>query len=259
MPIATGKADGKGKTVGLLFDVTGRGDKSFNDGAAAGLDKAKEDFGITGNESTPTAATVATVPSASSMVGRGSALIVAVGFLWDTAVTPSATANPDQKYTIIDARVVDAAGDAAAQRALERVRRQGELVPRRRRRRLRQQDRQDRLHRRRRERPDQAFEAGFEAGAKAVNPTATVEVKYITQPPDFTGFNDPAKGKAIAEAMYDGGIDVVYPAAGGSGKGVFEAAKRPARRRRHLRHRRRLRPVPDGRPPTSSRTSSPRR
>ena len=67
------------------------------------------------------------------------------------------------------------------------------------------------------------FEAGFTAGAKPVNPDATVEVKYITQPPDFTGFNDPAKGKAIAKAMYDSGIDVVYAAAGGSGKGMFEA------------------------------------
>ena len=45
--------DGKGKSIGLLFDVTGRGDKSFNDAAAAGLDKAKTDFGITGQESTP--------------------------------------------------------------------------------------------------------------------------------------------------------------------------------------------------------------
>ena len=48
-------------------------------------------------------------------------------------------------------------------------------------------------------------------------------MKYITQPPDFTGFNDPAKGKAAAKAMYDSGIDVVYAAAGGSGKGMFEA------------------------------------
>ena len=69
------------------------------------------------------------------------------------------------------------------------------------------------------------FEAGFTAGAKAVNPDATVEVKYITQPPDITGFNDPAKGKAIGKAMYDSGIDIVYAAAGGSGKGLFEAAK----------------------------------
>ena len=68
------------------------------------------------------------------------------------------------------------------------------------------------------------FEAGFAAGAQHVNPDATVEVQYITQPPDFSGFNDPAKGKAIATSMYDSGIDVIYAAAGGSGDGLFEAA-----------------------------------
>ena len=47
---------------------------------------------------------------------------------------------------------------------------------------------------------------------------------YITQPPDFTGFNDPAKGKAIATQMIGEDVDVIYAAAGGSGKGVFTAA-----------------------------------
>ena len=44
--IETLEADGAGKSVGLLFDVTGRGDKSFNDSAAAAVDRAKADFGI---------------------------------------------------------------------------------------------------------------------------------------------------------------------------------------------------------------------
>ena len=56
----------------------------------------------------------------------------------------------------------------------------------------------------------QKFQAGFEAGAKAVNPKIKVEVKYLTQPPDFTGFNDPAKGKTTAAGMYDAGADIVY-------------------------------------------------
>ena len=42
--------------------------------------------------------------------------------------------------------------------------------------------------------------------------------------PDFSGFGDPAKGKTAAQGMYDGGADIVYHAAGGSGGGVFEAA-----------------------------------
>jgi basic membrane protein A len=69
------------------------------------------------------------------------------------------------------------------------------------------------------------FDAGYEAGAKAVNPKITVQKKYLTQPPDFGGFNDPAKGKTAAQGMIDAGADVIYHAAGGSGSGVFEAAK----------------------------------
>ena len=70
----------------------------------------------------------------------------------------------------------------------------------------------------------QKFQAGYEAGAKAVNPDITVDVTYLTQPPDFSGFGDPAKGKTAAQGMFDGGADIVYHAAGGSGGGVFEAA-----------------------------------
>ena len=69
------------------------------------------------------------------------------------------------------------------------------------------------------------FEAGYAAGAKAVKPDIKVQTKYLTQPPDFSGFGDPAKGKTAAEGMFQGGADVVYQAAGGSGGGVFEAAK----------------------------------
>jgi basic membrane protein A len=68
------------------------------------------------------------------------------------------------------------------------------------------------------------FEAGFVAGAKAAKPEVTVEVKYLSPEGDFSGFRDPAKGKTVAEGLYDGGADVVYHAAGGSGSGVFEAA-----------------------------------
>jgi len=70
----------------------------------------------------------------------------------------------------------------------------------------------------------QKFEAGFVAGVKATKKSATVDVKYVTEPPDFGGFNDPAKAKVIANGMIDAGADVIYAAAGGSGKGLFEAA-----------------------------------
>ena len=58
----------------------------------------------------------------------------------------------------------------------------------------------------------------------AVDPDITVDVTYLTQVPDFSGFGDPAKGKTAAQGMFDNGADIVYHAAGGSGGGVFEAA-----------------------------------
>ena len=60
---------------------------------------------------------------------------------------------------------------------------------------------------------------------KAVNPQMQGAGSVPDQAPDFNGFNDPAKGKMTAKGMYDAGADVVYHAAGGSGSGLFDAAK----------------------------------
>ncbi|QGQ95688.1 BMP family ABC transporter substrate-binding protein [Paenibacillus psychroresistens] len=63
------------------------------------------------------------------------------------------------------------------------------------------------------------FEAGFVAGVAAVNPDAKVSVNY-------TGaFDKPDLGKAAAKTLYDAGADIVFPAAGSTGNGVFNEAK----------------------------------
>jgi basic membrane protein A len=64
-----------------------------------------------------------------------------------------------------------------------------------------------------------AFAAGFTAGAKYVNPDCKVIINYVG------GWADPSKAKEIAISMYEQGADIVYQFAGGSGLGVFEAAK----------------------------------
>ena len=217
-PIATAEADGTGKTMGLLFDVTGRGDKSFNDGAAAGMDKAAEDFGIETDESEPTG----------DAVSAG-------------AYRRLRRQGPDRRCRLPVDRCHDRVGDGeprtalrhrrpdgshrAAQRAKHLLRRGARLVPR-----------WARLRPVRHRRASSASSAvSRSTSSRSSRPAsrrapststrdATVEVQYITQPPDFTGFTDPAKGKAIATAMYDSGIDVIYAAAGGSGSGLFEAA-----------------------------------
>ena len=63
------------------------------------------------------------------------------------------------------------------------------------------------------------FAAGFEAGAAYADKNVTVERKYVG------AWNDTSTGKELALALYDGGCDIVYAAAGGSGLGVFTAAQ----------------------------------
>ena len=65
------------------------------------------------------------------------------------------------------------------------------------------------------------FQVGYEAGAKAAKPDIKIDIQYISPEGDFSGFSDPAKGKIVAKGMYDGGADIVFQVAGGSGLGVF--------------------------------------
>lgn len=209
--------------VGMAYDVGGRGDQSFNDSAAAGLDKAKKEFGLDSQESEAEdgESESAREERLRTFADAGYNPIIAVGFAYSAAVGKVAAEYPDINFAIIDdsanEKVANVAslvfaeeqgsflvGAAAALKS-----KSGEVgfvggveTP-----------------------LIQKFQAGYEAGAKAVNPSIKVDVTYLTQAPDFSGFGDPAKGKTAAEGMFDGGADIVYHAAGGSGAGVFEAAK----------------------------------
>lgn len=63
------------------------------------------------------------------------------------------------------------------------------------------------------------FQVGYEAGAKYINPTIKTEAIFAED------FEDPAKGKEGATALYSRGADIVFQVAGKTGEGVFEAAK----------------------------------
>jgi basic membrane protein A len=208
--------------VGMAYDIGGRGDQSFNDAAAAGLDKAKADLGITAQEAEASQGETDAAKEArlNALASAGYNPIIAVGFAYSAAVAKVAKTLPDTHFAIID----DAAAVGPNIANLTFAEEQGSFlvgaaaglktqtgkvgfiggvdVPL--------------IHK---------FEAGFKAGVEAAKPGAKVQVKYLTQPPDFSGFGDPAKGKTAAAGMYDNGADIVYAAAGGSGGGVFEAAK----------------------------------
>jgi basic membrane protein A and related proteins len=67
------------------------------------------------------------------------------------------------------------------------------------------------------------FSCGFEQGAKYANPKAEVTINMTGTTP--TAWNDPARGAELAKSQFAAGVDVVFAAAGGTGMGVYQAAK----------------------------------
>ena len=221
---STAGGGGGGLKVGMAYDVGGRGDQSFNDAAAAGLDKAAKELGVTSKEASATngEAESARAERLKQLIDAGYTNIVAVGFAYAKAVGTVAKANPSVKFAIVDDASPDSTGAnienitfaeeqgsflvGAAAALKSKANHIGfiggvetDLIKK--------------------------FEAGYKAGAKAVTPNIVIDTKYLTQPPDFSGFGSVDKGKAAADGMYQAGADVVYHAAGGSGGGVFTAAK----------------------------------
>jgi len=207
--------------VGVAYDVGGRGDQSFSDSAAAGLDQAVEEFGINVDEADASDGEddAAREERLRLLAENGNNPVIAVGFVYATSLAVVAEEFPDTQFALIDSS--DATADnitnllfaeeqgsflvgviAALKSTTKNVGFVGGVqVP-----------------------LIEKFQAGFAAGVAAVDPAITVQVQYLTQPPDFSGFGDPAKGKTAAEGMYQNGADILYQAAGGSGGGVFEAA-----------------------------------
>jgi basic membrane protein A len=67
------------------------------------------------------------------------------------------------------------------------------------------------------------FQCGYEQGAKFVNPK--VETSANMTGTTGAAWNDPARGAELAKAQFARGVDVIFAAAGGTGMGVYQAAK----------------------------------
>ena len=216
--------DGDGPKVGLAYDVGGRGDQSFNDSAAAGLQKAVDDLDATCTEAEASDGEPesAREDRLRQLADAGHNPIIGVGFAYSASVDVVAPDYPEVSFGVIDGfdPTPDEANDnvaylgfaenegsflvgaaAALKTEADHIGFVGgvnnDLIKK--------------------------FQAGFEAGAQEVNPDIEIDVSYIEET-DLKGFNDPAGGKTAAAAMYEGGADVVYHASGGSGAGVFDAA-----------------------------------
>ncbi|MEV8070039.1 BMP family ABC transporter substrate-binding protein [Streptomyces sp. NPDC085995] len=210
---------GKGVKIGLAYDVGGRGDRSFNDSAARGADKAEKEFG--GSVKELTAKTSDTEADReqrlSDLADAGYNPIVAIGYAYAPSLTKVAAKYPKTTFGIVDSVVngknVDSitfteeqgsylAGVAAALKTKkDHVGFIGGVdVP-----------------------LIKKFEAGYVQGVKDTNPKIKVDTQYLSHGSDTSGFASPDKGKEAAQGMLDKGADVIYSAAGSSGNGAIEA------------------------------------
>jgi basic membrane protein A len=209
--------------VGLAFDTGGRGDGSFNDSAFRGASAAVEALGGELQEVSPNEDGSDRAELLANLAEQGFNPVIAVGFAYDDVIGEVAADFPDVTFAQVDGSVdvPEFKGDnvtgllfaeeqgsflagvaAALKSETGRIGFVGGVdVP-----------------------LIQKFQAGYEAGARAVDPNITIDSQYISPAGDFSGFSDPARGQILARGMYDAGADIVYHAAGGSGLGVFEAA-----------------------------------
>jgi basic membrane lipoprotein Med (substrate-binding protein (PBP1-ABC) superfamily) len=217
----TGGAATEELKIGLAYDTGGRGDRSFNDSAYAGVEAAIEEHGGEVQDPSPNADASNRAELLTQLADEGYNPIIAVGFAYGEDVATVAAQYPDVTFAIIDSSAASAGVDnltgllfaenegsflagvaAALKTETDHIGFVGGVDT-------------ELIHK---------FEAGYVAGAQAVNPSITIDRQYISPEGDFSGFNDPAKGQIVAQGMYDAGADIVYHAAGGSGLGVFQAA-----------------------------------
>ncbi len=223
---ATVAPEGEGLDIGIVFDVGGRGDKSFNDGAFLGGVRAADSLGarvryIEPGEGSDREAGLRL------LAAEGMDLVLAVGFIFTDDVLTLAREYPDVKFAGVDYAVsTDSLGNplplppnlvalkfreeegsflvgalAAMVGGSKKVGFIGGMDI-------------ALIHK---------FEAGYRAGVLHVCPDCEVLVQYAGVTPE--AFKNPGKGKELALSQYQQGVNVIYHASGSTGLGVFEAAR----------------------------------
>jgi basic membrane protein A len=208
--------------VGLVTDTGGLNDRGFNFLSNQGLTKAETDLGIQGNVVQSKSETDY-VPNLQHFATSGYNLVIAVGFLMDSAVKQVAAQYPNTKFLIIDDPITGMNNVTSAMFKTEQcgylvgamsglMEKQtgiagmkyknilgvvgGQKIP-----------------------PVDSYIAGFQQGVAKTDPGAKVEVKYANS------FTDQALGSQIAQSEISDGADIIFQVAGGTGVGVINAAK----------------------------------
>ncbi len=211
-------SEGKEKKVhvGIVFDIGGKDDRSFNAAAYEGVKRAARELPIVLRDAEPGDPT-SLEPAMRAFAQMGYDLIIGVGFAQAPIVEQVARDYPNLHFAIVDG-ICDSPnvasllfkeqeGSFLVGMIAASTNKTGKLgfvggmdIPL--------------IHR---------FQIGYEEGAKFVNPNIQVLVNYIGI--TDAAWNNPSKGRELAIAQYEQGADIVFQAAGNSGLGVFDAAE----------------------------------
>lgn len=229
--MACGGTSGGGGTtkqykIGLVTDIGGLNDKSFNHLAFVGLEKAKSDFGIL-DSVTESHSGNDYVPNLTNFASKNYDLVIGVGFLMQEAVGTVSGQFPNIHFAIIDGAGTDAQGNDLKHTNVESLF-------------FKEQDAGAMvgvmagwLEKNKKNKKNQGvisavggisippvnhYIAGYKWAATMEDPGIKVLVGYSN---DFT---DPAKCKTVAQSQIQAGADVLFQVAGGCGLGVLQAA-----------------------------------
>ncbi len=226
--ISCKKVDNKNETptnqlkVGLVFDVGGRGDKSFNDAAFKGLERAKKDFGIDFEVIDPGEGSDRESALRKLASRKDIGIVFGVGFIFTEDITKIANDFPEKKFGCIDYTINPQKEIPSNLRALEFKEEEGSflvgtLAA------LTTKSNKIGFVGGMESALIKKFETGFTNGIKYINPEFKVLVGYVSVTGE--GFKNPGKAKEIALSQFSSGADIIYHASGLSGLGVFEAAR----------------------------------
>ncbi len=239
-PVHAATGAGRRLNVGVVFDVGGRGDKSFNDGAYIGAERAARELNadvrfVEPGEGSDREAGLRL------LAAQGMDLVIGVGFIFTDDLTQLAKEYPNVHFAGVDYAVgTDDKGNViqpppnlaalkfreeqgsflvgAIAALISKTKKVGFVggmdIPL--------------IHK---------FEAGYKAGVKAVCPDCRVIAQYAGVTPE--AFRNPGKGKELALSQYNQGVDVIFHAVGLDGAGRV----RGRARHRQAGHRRGRRPV----------------
>ena len=212
-PAADAAADGAGLKIGLITDVGGVNDGSFNQSAWEGLQRAEAELGVEVNY-LESATDADYVPNIETFVDEEYDLIISVGYMLADATKAAAEANPDVKFAIIDDATIELDNVSCLMFKQEQASYLVGYVAG-----LMTESNNigfvigmanDNMN---------LFGYGYCAGALDANPDVTI------QQFNANTFADLATGKTNANTAITNGADIVFHAAGGTGLGVIEACQ----------------------------------